>query len=262
MEAYTAAQLDDLEERQKALVRQQAEVKKSLVLKEQQLNQQLHLLRSRTEALRQREQAVGEWEAVLAAHAEQLQKIHERLVTFFRDRGEPLPDEAALEELAARLKSIRRELTRSASDRSEQSGREAANRAPAPEGPGAGGSAPESTPGRAQSPAPERASPLEADRPAGSLRWGNPVSVLMFPDEGSSEPVPSWVVARSGEELHLLADGPTALGTLLKVRPTETPFPFPGVQVQVIGCRREKGQWIVACRIMQKLSGAFLGLFG
>jgi hypothetical protein len=283
MEAYTFAQLAKLEEQRKILLNHQLQVEREVVLKRQQLNQQVCLISSRLAALQKREQAMAEREAALAAESERLRKSQQELLAMFQSKAQ-MPAEAVGVSTARidappsvpaeSAPTVRPEpappatppATESGKDRSEPGGPPAAPPTPAV--------APKNSPKKRPDPiAPTKVSPghqaaraaahkdQTPEKPA-ALRSGNPVSVSVIHAGEDAEPSPGWVVARSSTELHVLADEAVEVGSVLTVRPTKAAVSFAGVPVKVVECRRERNQWILSCRMLQKLSGAFLQLFG
>lgn len=285
MEAYTFAQLAKLEEQRKILLNHQIEVERDVVLKRQQLNQQVCLINSRLAALQKREQAVAEREAALAAESERLRKSQQELLAMFQSKaqmptqagGVAAPGEAPRSAAAESAPAARAEPTPPEIPPEErpvppqaQSGQAAS----APAEPPAPAVAKKDAPKKRPDPiAPTKVSPGHqaaraaalkdklSDKPA-ALRSGNPVSVSVIHAGEDAEPSPGWVIARSATGLHVLADEAVEVGSVLTVRPTKAAIPFAGVPVKVVECRRERNQWVLVCRMLQKLSGAFLQLFG
>ncbi len=296
MEAYTSAQLAKLEEQRKILLNHQTEVEKDLVLKRQQLNQQVCLISSRVAALQKREQALTEREAALAAESERLRKAQQELLILVQNRVQaptepgavPAPSrESQASPPQEPAPAVREEPTSVKTEPVNRIQPEEKPRPPvaepkkdlpvsaAPVEPPAPAVTPKNPPKRRPDPiAPTRVSPghqaarastqkAEArEKPAAALRRGNPVSVSVIPAGEDAEPSPGWVVARSSTELHVLTDEAVEVGSLLTVRPTKAASTFAGVPVKVIHCHRERNQWILGCEMLQKVSGAFLQLFG
>jgi hypothetical protein len=293
METYTVGQLAKLEEQRRILLNHQIEVEKDLVLKRQQLNQQVCLISSRVAALQKREQALNEREAALSAESERLRKSQQELLALVQSRvqppgpaeagqsavGEPstsAPPESALaaqvEPVSAGSESV--DQAHSAEPTPTESHKDAHQgdvpvKSPTP------AVAPASTTAKRPDPiAPTRVLPghqaVKASaqkreargKSSAVLRRGNPVSVSVIPAGEDTEPSPGWVVARSAAELHVLTDEAVEVGSILTVRPTKAAIPFPGVPVKVIRCHQERNQWVIECQTLQKLSGAFLQLFG
>ena len=279
MEAYTFAQLAKLEEQRKILLNHQLQVEREVVLKRQQLNQQVCLISSRLAALQKREQAMAERETALAAESERLRKSQQELLAMFQSKAQ-MPAEAvgvstartdAPPSVSAESAPIVR--TEPAPPTEESGGARSEPGAP-PSEPPTRAVAPKSSPKKRPDPiAPTKVSPghqaaraaahkdQTSEKPA-ALRSGNPVSVAVIHAGEDAEPSPGWVVARSSTELHVMADEAVEVGSVLTVRPTKAAVPFAGVPVKVVECRRERNQWILSCRMLQKLSGAFLQLFG
>jgi hypothetical protein len=95
-------------------------------------------------------------------------------------------------------------------------------------------------------------SPAPQEQPAQAIRRGNPVRVALSRAGEASEPIPAWIVARSHEELHLMAHEPVEVGRNLEVRRAA---PYTSVaRVRVQTCRRENSWWALSCRFSQPLS--------
>jgi hypothetical protein len=94
--------------------------------------------------------------------------------------------------------------------------------------------------------------PAPPERQAQGTLRGNPVQVQLSGAGLATEPIPAWVVARSHQELQLMAHEPIAVGTDLEVRRV-APFNSKA-HVEVKACRRENSWWALTCRFSQPLT--------
>lgn len=94
-------------------------------------------------------------------------------------------------------------------------------------------------------------------------RRGNSVKVELAGVDGVVEPEDAWVVDRSMGGLCLRAEHRLfELGTILNVRPANTPRGVPWSQVEVKSCRAQGRGWELGCQFLKTPPWSLLLLFG
>ncbi len=130
---------------------------------------------------------------------------------------------------------------------------------------------------RIRRPAPVAADgPLAADGPVhdpfdhGSIterrgsvrRKGNHLEVLISDADAKQEPVRGWVIDRSMGGLCLLLNDALVEGTVLSIKPRQSPPGMPWVQASVCNCKRERNGYEIGCQFVKTPPWGVMLLFG
>jgi len=96
----------------------------------------------------------------------------------------------------------------------------------------------------------------------GVRRKGNPIEVLITDAEATEEPFRGWVVDRSTNGLCLLLHDEIAPGTVLSVKPRQSPPAMPWVRATVRNCKRDTSGYLAGCQFVSTPPWGILLLFG
>jgi hypothetical protein len=100
------------------------------------------------------------------------------------------------------------------------------------------------------------------ERRTAARRGGNPIEALITDAEATAEPVRGWVTDRSMGGLCLLLSEEVGPGTILSVKPRNSPPATPWVQVEVRSCKKDRSGYEVGCMFVRTPPWAVLLLFG
>jgi hypothetical protein len=93
-------------------------------------------------------------------------------------------------------------------------------------------------------------------------RKGNPIEVLITDAEATAEPHRGWVVDRSTNGLCLLLHDEVAVGTVLSVKPRQSPPGMTWVRVTVRNSQRDPSGHLAGCQFVSTPPWGILLLFG
>jgi hypothetical protein len=96
----------------------------------------------------------------------------------------------------------------------------------------------------------------------GVRRKGNPIEVLISDPEAEEAPVRGWVLDRSVNGLCLLVDEEIAVGTVLSVKPRQSPPGMPWIRAEVRNCKKDNTGYQAGCQFVSTPPWGILLLFG
>jgi hypothetical protein len=96
----------------------------------------------------------------------------------------------------------------------------------------------------------------------GVRRKGNPIEVLISDAEAEEAPVRGWVLDRSVNGLCLLVDEEIAVGTVLSVKPRQSPPGMPWIRAEVRNCKKDNTGYQAGCQFVSTPPWGILLLFG
>jgi hypothetical protein len=100
------------------------------------------------------------------------------------------------------------------------------------------------------------------DKRAWMRREGSPLEVQVADAVLTQAPIQGRVLNRSRGGLLVSLSQPTAVGTILSVRPPHAPDEQMWIHVEVKHCKQQQDRWYLGCKFTQELPWSVLLLFG